>query len=224
MKHFVIAAALTALSTACAGAEDSALGEEMDADEAALTAFRSNVDNRGTVPLVATKIAYPEDARPYETANVALSQTSGKSKYIAYSLRAKKGDGLLLSAYKQTDSTRAGECEEIVRMWLLDSQNRIVKTGTKKCYSEYEEPGLRSKSDTLRYYVENDDTYKVVVTVLPARSAPAYADIRKNPWKWVSLDVIRTKAANQGELGSRCENGTDILCQSTLRCERARCK
>jgi hypothetical protein len=217
------AAMFCALSVACAGTSTT-VDENFDEEEAALTAFRSNLDDRGALPFVARKIHYPEDPRPFEGADVSLAQTAGRSKYVSHSFRAKKGDGLLISAHKQTDSTGAGDCEEIVRMWLLDSQNRVVKTGTKKCYSEYEEPGLRSQSDALRYYVESDDTYKIVVTVLASPSAHANADIRKSPWKWTSLDVIRSTKANQGAPNSRCEGGTDILCQSSLRCERARCK
>lgn len=220
IRTLFVAASLCAASAAC-GAADS---PEIESDESDLTAFRSTLDQRGELPLEARRIRYPEDARPYESLNTNVSRTRGSSEYVAYSFKGAKGDSVLLAAQKTSATTTNGNCDESVRLWLLNSKNQVVRTGSKKCYQEPEVPGLQSRSDIMRYSLPKADTYKVVIAVLPSETAPANAPIRTQPWKWVNVDIFRSAKADLGAAGSRCEDGLDMLCQSQLRCDRARCK
>lgn len=207
------------------GCAAEAVVEDAAAQEPELNqVFRSTLQDLGAIPLEQKTIHYAEDPRPFEDAFLGVSQTEGESRYVAYELEALKGDGLLLSAHKTSATETSGSCDEVVRLWLLDSSKRVVRTGTQSCEYVYEEPGLTTKSNILRHYVEKDETFKIVVAVLPARNAATQAPIRTQPWKWVSLDVIRSHEENQGGLQSRCQDGADVLCKPELKCERARCK
>jgi hypothetical protein len=196
------------------GAQDSALGE----------VFRSPLHELGALPLEPTAIRYPEDPRPFEQAYFGVSQTAGQSPYVAYRFDARKGDGVLLVAGKTSTTTTDGACDEVTRIWLLDQDHRVVRAGAQKCAGEYEVPGLQATSKILRHYVDEDGSYTLVVAVLPAKTAPAGAPIRTQPWQHVGIEVIRSHEENQGAPQSRCQDGVDILCRSELRCERARCK
>lgn len=226
MRNYIGALALTmamvSLSAACAvEADDAALA----AQEAELgDVFRSELFDLGALPLEARKISYPEDARPFDDARPSVSQRPGESRYVSYTIDAKKGDGLLFAANKTSATETSGSCDEIVRVWLLDENRRIVRAGSSSCASEYEVPGLQSSSKILRHYFESAGSYRLVVAVLPASGAAATAPIRTQPWKFVALDVVRSHEENQGAAQSRCQDGTDILCRAELRCERARCK
>ncbi len=208
------AACATSSTEEGAESEDSELGE----------AFRSPLDDRGALPLEAKAIRYPDDPRPFENALFGLSQTPGESRYVAYRFDARQGDGLLLAASKTSTTTTNGECDEALRIWLLDSKKRVVRAGTQKCEGEYEVPGIQTKSAILRHYLEESGNYTLVVAVLPSRTAPESAPIRTQPWKWVGVEVIRSHEEHQGGLQSRCQDGVDVLCSAALRCERARCK
>jgi hypothetical protein len=208
------------LTPACAVESQDDASEESELGRA----FRSPLHDRGALPFESKSIHYPEDARPYERATLGVAQTAGESRYVAYHFDAEKGDGLLLSAGKTTESETNGECDDVVRLWLLDSNERIVRTGSYRCEAEYEEPGLQSRSQILRHYLTKGGSYTLVVAVLPARSARPSAPIHTQPWKWVSLDVVRTHKEDQGEDQARCQDGIDIYCRPALRCERARCK
>jgi hypothetical protein len=186
--------------------------------------FRSPLHDLGQLPLDRRAIHYAEDPRPFDEAMISVSQTPGESRYVAYRLEAKQGDGLLLAAQKTTATETSGSCDEVVRIWLLDARNVVVRTGSQICESEYEVPGLQSKSNILRHYFANSGTYKIVAAVLPARAAASHAPIRTQPWRFLSLHGVRSHEENQGAQQSRCEDGIDILCRSDLRCERARCK
>lgn len=211
-----------AFPLACGGETSE---EETDSQEAEIgEAFRSKVEDRGALALEDRKVPYKEDARPYETADLGVKQTPGGSRYVGYTLKVEKGDGLLLAAQKGSETTPDAGCDDVVRLWILDSKNRVVRTGTQYCESEYEVPDVQSKSKITRHYFDSAGMYKIVLAVLPGRGVPANSPSRKAPWGYVSLDVIRSHEADQGEAGSRCTNGVDILCQSTLKCERARCK
>lgn len=213
---------LSILSAACAAESHD---ESVEAAEAELgQSFRSQLHDLGALPFESRNIHYAEDARPFEEANVSLSQAAGESRYVAYQFDALKGDGLLIAAGKTTASETNGECDEVVRTWLLDSAKRVVRTGTYGCEAEHEVPGLQTKSNILRHYLAKSGSYTLVVAVLPSQHAPSHAAIRTEPWKWVRLDVIRTHKEDQGAAQARCENGVDIYCKPELRCERARCK
>lgn len=212
-------AALTFFLVGCASTAE----EDVASEEADLQAFRSTLEDRGALPLQAATIDYPEDARPFEEADLDLSQTVGGSKYVSYSFNAKAGDGLLLASRK-TNHGMGSDCTAMVRLWLLDSDNRVVKTGNKICESEFEEPGMQSKSNILRHYLAKSGTYKVVVAVLPGKTASANDPVRSEPWKFVNLRMVRTHKVDQGALRARCQDGIDVFCSDSLRCERARCK
>lgn len=207
-------------ATAACGAADTGV----ESEDSELTAFRSSVDLRGQLALEAQTLRYAEDARPFESLAIDISRTPGKSEYVGYTFTGQKGDSILLAAQKTSQTVTRDTCDEVVRIWLLNSKNQVVKSGTKKCYAEPEVPGLQSRSDIMRYSLPKADTYKVVVAVLPSEAAYPSAPIRTQPWQWLHLDMFRSAKADLGGAGSRCQDGLDMLCQDSLRCERARCK
>jgi hypothetical protein len=211
---------VASMAFACAAQTDEA-PEDEGVDYADLTTFRSALDNRGALPFEDQRIAYPEDARPFRQAYLGLAQTPGKSKYVAYEFRAGEGDGVLVDAFGGAAYTRSGGCDRVVRLWLLDGRNRVVRSGTVRCSNDREE-GLETRSDILRFHLPARDTYKLVVTVLPGRDAEPSA--RRDPWNRVVLFVTAAAKADLGTRGARCQDGIDAFCEPSLRCERARCK
>jgi hypothetical protein len=218
MMPLLLVLPIVPASAGCAAATE----EDVESDEAEISqVFRSALEDRGRVPLEAKEIHYPEDARPFERARMSVAQTPGGSRYVAYSFKARKGDGLLLAAQTSDSFT---SCNSVARLWLLDADNRVVKTGTRQCVAERDVPRPQSKSNILRHYLEKGGAYKLVVAVLPARDAAADDPVRTEPWTRLSVEMVRTHAEDQGASRARCQDGIDVFCDPALRCERARCK
>jgi hypothetical protein len=207
------------LFAACASNGESA---EVENDEAALNqVFRSAFVDRGPLAMSSDVLKYPEDARPFKTFHDRTEESAITSRYVAYTIDAKKGDGLLFAAETGGEGSSFG-CKTVVRTWILDSSNRVVSTGNRSCEQNPEE-GPQAKSKTLRHYFAKGGTYRLVISVVPSSNAAKFDTVRTDPWS-VWLDVVQSSAANQGKLGARCQDGIDILCDTSLSCERARCK
>jgi hypothetical protein len=223
IRHMTVKNAFGILATlllaACAsGGENDAI----ETEEAELNqVFRSAVQDRGPLAMSNETLKYPEDARPFRTFHDFTEPSAVSSRYVGYTLIAKKGDGLLFAAESAGEGANS-ECKSVVRTWIVDSSNRVVSTGTRACEQNPEE-GPQAKSKILRHYFDKSGTYRLIVSLVPASTASRVDAVRTSPWS-VWLDVVQSSKADQGKRDARCQDGVDILCEASLKCERARCK